>query len=72
MDSAPDSTSREDRVRLRRRALIEFEIARAPEAPNRTIALACHTSSAAVAAVRDGLERPVATAPTDLDPRKVA
>ena len=52
MDSAPDATSREDRVKLRRTALIEFEIERAPEAPNRTIALACRTSSAAVAAVR--------------------
>jgi len=52
MDSAPEATSREDRVKLRRTALIEFEIERAPEAPNRTIALACRTSSAAVAAVR--------------------
>jgi hypothetical protein len=52
MDSAPAETSREDRVKLRRTALIEFEIERAPEAPNRTIALACRTSSAAVAAVR--------------------
>jgi hypothetical protein len=56
MDSAPATTSREDRVRLRRTALIEFEIERAPEAPNRTIALACRTSSAAVAAVRDELD----------------
>ena len=53
MNSAPAETSREDRVKLRRTALIEFEIERAPEAPNRTIALACRTSSAAVAAVRD-------------------
>jgi hypothetical protein len=55
MGSAPAASSREDRVRLRRTALIEFEIDRAPEAPNRTIALACRTSSAAVAAVRDEL-----------------
>ncbi len=53
MEAAPDTTSREDLVRLRRTALIEFEIDRAPEAPNRKIALACRTSSAAVAAVRD-------------------
>jgi hypothetical protein len=53
MDSAPAAVSREDRVRLRRTALIEFEIDRAPEAPNATIARACRTSSAAVAAVRD-------------------
>ncbi|TMK56158.1 MAG: hypothetical protein E6G51_10945 [Actinobacteria bacterium] len=56
MDAAPSETSREDRVRLRRTALIEFEIDRAPEAPNRTIALACRTSSAAVLAVRTELE----------------
>jgi hypothetical protein len=67
MDSAPAASSREDRVRLRRTALIEFEIGRAPEAANRAIALACRTSSAAVAAVRDELEQAVATASPDLD-----
>jgi hypothetical protein len=72
MDSAPAASSREDRVRLRRIALIEFEIGRTPEAPNRTIALACRTSSAAVAAVRDELERPAATASPDLDADRVA
>jgi hypothetical protein len=72
MDSAPDSTSREERVRLRRTALIEFEIDRAPEAPNRTIALACRTSSAAVAAVRDKRARSAAPAHPDLDARSVA
>jgi hypothetical protein len=69
MNSAPAASSREDRVRLRRTALIEFEIGRVPEAPNRTIALACRTSSAAVAAVRDQLGRP---AVTDLDAHRVA
>ena len=53
MDAVPDTVPREDRVKLRRTALIEFEIDRAPEAPNATIARACRTSSAAVAAVRD-------------------
>jgi len=73
MDSAPDAISREERVRLRRTALIEFEIDRAPEAPNRTIALACRTSSAAVAAVRTELEQaPAGTASPDLDARSVA
>jgi hypothetical protein len=52
---APAATSREERVRLRRAALIEFEIGRAPEAPNRTIALACRTSTGAVASVRERL-----------------
>jgi len=70
MDSAPDASSREDRVRLRRTALIEFEIGRAPEAPNRTVANACRTSIAAVAAVRNKLEQP-ATATSDLDVHSV-
>jgi hypothetical protein len=51
--SAPESTSREDRARLKRSALIAFEIARTPAAPNRTIANACRTSAMAVAAVRN-------------------
>lgn len=72
MELAPAATSREDRVRLRRTALIEFEIDRAPESPNRTIALACRTSSAAVAAVRDELEHPAPSATPDLDARGVA
>jgi hypothetical protein len=72
MDSAPSASSREDRVRLRRTALIEFEIGRVPEAPNRTIALACRTSGATVAAVRNELERSGATTPPDLDAHRVA
>jgi hypothetical protein len=71
MDSAPAASSREERVRLRRTALIEFEIDRVPEAANRTIALACRTSSAAVAAVRNELEQSATTA-ADLDARSVA
>lgn len=62
VDSAPAAASRQDRMRMRRTALIEFEIDRAPEAANRTIALACRTSAAAVASVRDGLERSAADA----------
>lgn len=68
MAGAPAVSSREDKVKLRRTALIEFEIDRAPEAPNRTIALACRTSPAAVAAVRSGLERAAPeTVPSGLD-----
>lgn len=52
VDSAPAGSSREDLVRIRRSALIEFEIRRAPEAPNQTIARACRTSPGAVAAIR--------------------
>lgn len=61
VDSAPPTSSREDRTRIRRKALIEFEIGRAPEAADRTIALACRTSNAAVATVRDELERSATT-----------
>jgi hypothetical protein len=56
MEAAPASISREERVRLRRDAVIEFEIARAPETPNRAIAHACRTSATAVLAVRKTLE----------------
>lgn len=63
MEAAPGASSREERVRLRRAALIEFEISRAPEAPNRTIALACRTSTGAVANVREKLERSAPAAP---------
>ncbi len=52
MDSAPTDCSREDLTRIRRKALIEFEIGRSPEAPNRTIAQVCRTSIATVAAIR--------------------
>lgn len=52
LGSAPESSSREDRAKLQRRALIAFEIARTPAAPNRVIANACRTSAMAVAAVR--------------------
>jgi hypothetical protein len=52
-ESAPADSSREDLTRIRRRALIEFEISRSPDAPNRTIAQACRTSTGAVAAIRE-------------------
>jgi hypothetical protein len=55
MELAPETISREDRVKLRRDAVIEFEIGRLPEAPDRAIATACRTSSTAVASVRDML-----------------
>lgn len=57
-DSAPPSSSREELVRIRRNALIEFELERAPSAPNRVIAHACHTSAIAVASIRRTLAQP--------------
>lgn len=56
METAPADTSRQDLVRLRRAALIEFEIRRAPEVPNQKIARACRTSTGAVTAVRAALK----------------
>lgn len=69
IESAPADTSREDLARVRRRALVEFEIRRSPDAPNRTIAQACRTSAMAVAAIRKALIGPTAdlarVGPTD-------
>jgi hypothetical protein len=65
IDSVPDAISLEDRARVRRTGLIEFEIGRMPEATDRAIATACRTSSGAVAAVR-GADRPAATLAADL------
>jgi hypothetical protein len=53
IESAPADSSRQELALIRRTALIEFEIRRAPEAPNQMIARACRTSPAAVAAIRD-------------------
>jgi hypothetical protein len=52
-NAAPDSISGEDRMRLKRRALIAFEIDRVPAASDRAIANACRTSAKAVANVRE-------------------
>lgn len=71
METVPDTVPREDRVRLRRTALIEFEIGRAPEAANGTIARACRTSVAAVTAVRKALEHPTPVASSAPDARPV-
>ncbi len=66
-EAAAAGSSGEELVRIRRNALIEFEIHRDPEAPNRTIARACHTSPAAVAAIRGDLApSAVAVAGTEL------
>jgi hypothetical protein len=59
-DSAPEASSREELARVRRDAVIEFEIGRVPLALNREIANACHTSPVTVAAVRNAL---IATSP---------
>jgi len=58
LDAAPDSTSRETRAKLRRAALIEFEVRRMPDHSNGVIAKACRSSVTAVAKARQRLRLP--------------
>jgi hypothetical protein len=66
LDSVPADKSPQDRARIRRTALIEFELRRTPHAPDRSIANACHTSAPAVAAVRLAIAAPAAAPRSDL------
>jgi hypothetical protein len=52
VDAAPEVTDRNDRARLRRAALVEFEVLRAPDKTNGSIAKACRSSIPVVAAAR--------------------
>lgn len=52
VDAAPEAMDRDGRARLRRTALVEFEVARAPDKTNGSIAKVCRTSIPTVAAVR--------------------
>lgn len=52
LDAAPPDSPRDVRARLRRAALIEFEVRRSPERTDGSIARACRSSAAAVAAAR--------------------
>jgi hypothetical protein len=65
IDLVADTISLEDRARVRRTALIEFEIDRMPAATDRAIANACRTSSGAVSAVR-GANSPATAPASDL------
>ena len=51
----PLGTDPEHQAKVRRRGLIEFEVRRTPDVPNRVIARACRTSAATVAATRRSL-----------------
>ena len=53
LDAAPAESTHEERSRIRRRALVEFEIERDPDGSDRAIAQACRTSKAAVTAIRN-------------------
>ena len=58
LESAPSDSPVDARAKLRRAALIEFEVARTPEHPDGVIARACHTSVAAVTRARHRLHLP--------------
>jgi hypothetical protein len=63
LESAPSDSPVDARAKLRRAALIEFEVARTPEHPDGVIARACHTSVAAVTRARHRLHLPDASLP---------
>ncbi|HET9184713.1 MAG TPA: hypothetical protein VFN82_01110 [Solirubrobacterales bacterium] len=58
LDAAPGDYGLEDRAKLRRAALIEFEVRRRPREGNGEIAKACRSSVAAVVAARKRLKIP--------------
>jgi hypothetical protein len=58
LDAAPKDCGLEDRAKLRRAALIEFEVRRRPGHGNGEIAKACRSSVAAVVAARKRLKLP--------------
>jgi hypothetical protein len=58
LDSAPSDSPVAARAKLRRAALIEFEVSRTPDHPDGIIARACRTSVSAVSRARRNLELP--------------
>ncbi|HEY0317446.1 MAG TPA: hypothetical protein VGC49_04045 [Solirubrobacterales bacterium] len=58
LDSAPEGSPLDVRAKLRRAALIEFEVSRRPDHGDGVIAKACRSSVSAVAAARQRLKLP--------------
>ena len=58
LEAAPQDCGLEDRAKLRRAALVEFEVRRRPSHGNGEIAKACRSSVAAVVAARKRLKIP--------------
>jgi hypothetical protein len=56
LDAAPSGSDRDARTKLRRAGLIEFEVQRAPDRTDGSIAKACRTSASTVAAARRRLQ----------------
>lgn len=59
LEAAPSDSSLDARAKLRRAAVIEFEVRRTPEQTNGAIAKACRSSATAVAKARDRLQLPL-------------
>ncbi len=64
LDAAPSDSPVAERAKLRRAALIEFEVSRTPDHPDGIIARACRTSVSAVSRARRRLELPDPPAPS--------
>lgn len=62
LEAAPSDSTIDVRARLRRAAVIEFEVRRTPDHTDGAIAKACRTSAAAVAEARRRLRLPKPTA----------
>jgi hypothetical protein len=58
LEEAPENSGLEARAKLRRAALVEFEVRRRPSHGNGEIAKACRSSVAAVVAARKRLKIP--------------
>jgi hypothetical protein len=58
LQAAPSDCPIEQRAKLRRAALIEFEVSRRPDHGDGAIAKACRSSVSAVAAARERLKLP--------------
>ncbi|HEX2708217.1 MAG TPA: hypothetical protein VHM66_09460 [Solirubrobacterales bacterium] len=58
LEAAPEDSPLEMRAKLRRAALIEFEVSRRPDHGDGAIAKACRSSVSAVAAARQRLKLP--------------
>lgn len=61
LDAAPEDSTVDERAKLRRAALIEFEVSRRPDHGDGVIAKACRSSVSAVAAARRRLKLPAPT-----------
>jgi hypothetical protein len=64
LDAVPSDSPIAERAKLRRAALIEFEVSRTPEHADGIIARACRTSVSAVSRARRRLELPDPPAPS--------